>query len=65
MVRLSWLGAVLQSQWPLVRFPVRARAWVAGLDPGCGVCEKQPIDVSLTHWCFSPPFSPSLACSLK
>ena len=24
------------------------------------VCKRQPIDVSLTHWCFSPSLSPSL-----
>ena len=38
---------------------------------GCGpgpqwrVYEKQPIDVSLPHWCFSPSPSPSLPFSVK
>ena len=27
--------------------------------------ERQPINVSLAHWCFSPSLSPSLALSLK
>ena len=28
-------------------------------------CERQPIDVSLAHWCFSSSLSPSLSLSLK
>ena len=35
-----------------------------GLGPWLGVCERQLMDVSLTHWCFSP-LSPSLPLSLK
>ena len=65
LMRLSWLGVVLQSKGSLVRFPVRAYAWVAGLVPGGGAQERQPIDVSFSHWCFSPSLSPSLPLSLK
>lgn len=43
--------------------PSRAHPWVAGLlpTPSQGVCERQPICVSLSHFCFSFPASlPSL-----
>ena len=30
-----------------------------------GACERQPIDVSLAHQCFSPSLSPSFPLSLK
>ena len=33
--------------------------------PRMGVRKRQPIDVSLTHRCFSPFLSPSLPLSLK
>ena len=36
-----------------------------GPGPRLGVCERQPIDVSLSHSCFSPSLSPSLPLSLK
>ena len=42
-----------------------------GTCPGCrpgpqlGACERQPVDVSLAHRCFSPLLSPSLPLSLK
>ena len=49
----------------LVRFPVRAYSWVAGLVPHFGACERQPTDVSLSHQCFSLSLSPSLPLSLK
>ena len=54
-----------QSEKLLVQFPVRAYAWVASLVPGWDVCERQLIDVSLLHWCFSPSLSPSLPLSPK
>ena len=47
-----------------VWFPVRAHARVEGSVPGQGMCERQLINVSLSHQCFSP-LSPSLALSLK
>ena len=37
-----------------------ARAWLAGSAPGQGECERQPIDVSLSHRCFSPSLPPFL-----
>ena len=49
----------LQTKGSLVRFPVRAHAWVAGQVPSRGVHGRQPhIDVSLL-------LSPSLPLSLK
>ena len=47
----------------LVPLPVRAHAWVAGRVPGWGMYERQLMDVSLSHWCFSPSLS-SLPLSL-
>ena len=40
-------------------------ACFAGLVPSQGAFERQPIDDSLSHQCFSPSFSPSLPLSLK
>ena len=56
-VWLSGLGIIPQSKRPPVRFPVRAHAWVAGLEPGRDICERQPSAVSLPHRCFSPSLS--------
>ena len=54
---LSWLGILQQNESLLVRllvrFLVRAHAWVLGLVPGCGTCKRQPTDASLTRRCFS------------
>ena len=36
-----------------------------GPGPQLGACERQPIDVSLTHQHFSPSLSPSLPLSSK
>ena len=48
LVRLSGLSAGLQNERLLVRFPVRAQAWVAGHVLTGGARERQPhIDVSL------------------
>ena len=46
-VWFSGLGVVPQSVRLLGQFPVRAQAWVAGLVPRWGTCEKQPIEVFL------------------
>ena len=46
---LSWLDVVLQSKGLLVRFPVRAHAWVAGLVPGWGCVRGNRLIISLTH----------------
>ena len=40
-----------------VRLRVKAHAWVAGLVSGRGVYRRQPINLSLSHGCFSPSFS--------
>ena len=48
LVWLSGLSAGLQTKGSLVRFPVRACAWVVGQVPSRGACERQPhTDVSL------------------
>ena len=57
LVWLSELSASLGTKGVLVRFPVRVYAWVLGQ-------VQQPIDVSLTHQCFSSSISPSLTLSL-
>ena len=64
---LTGLDAVLRTERVLVLFLIRACAWVAGQVPvwGLEACERQPIDVSLTHRCFSPSLSPSLLLSPK
>ena len=62
---LSWLVIIPKSEISLVWFLVRAHAWGVGLVTGWGTCERQLIDVSLTHRYFSPSLSPSLTLSLK
>ena len=62
---LSLLGVVLQTKRLLVRFPIRARAWVVGSVPSWGRCKRQPVNDSLTHQCFSPSLSPSPSHSLE
>ena len=41
LVQLSGLSAGLRTKALLVRFPVRAHAWVVGQVPGWGCTEKQ------------------------
>ncbi|KAF6109825.1 hypothetical protein HJG60_011016 [Phyllostomus discolor] len=64
-VWLRWVDVIPQSKRSLVRFLIRAHAWVAGLVPGWGVCKRQLIDVSLSHRCVSPSLSSSLPLSLR
>ena len=61
---LSWLGIIAQSKRSLVRFPVRAHAWVVGLILGWGVYERQLIHVSFLTSVFLS-LSPSFPLSLK
>ena len=56
-VWLSWLGIVLQTERLQVWFLVRAHTRVAGWVPGWGTYERQPVNVSLSHQCFSPSLS--------
>ena len=65
LVWRSGLGAVSQTGRLLVGFPSpgRAHAWVAGQPSPLGACERQLIDISLTHWYFYPSFS--LHCLLS
>ena len=54
----QWTEHGLRTKGLLVRFLVRAHAWVVGQVPNRGTCKRQPhIDVSLPF--FAPPF-PSL-----
>ena len=62
---LSWLGIVQQRGMSLVWLLIRAHAWIAGSVPVQGVYKSQPINVSLSHQCFSPSLFPSLPLSLK
>ena len=71
-ILISTLAGV--AQWIECQ-PVNQK--VTGLIPSQGTClgfrpgphlgahERQPIDVSLTHLCFSPSLSPSLPFSLN
>ena len=73
-IKKSQVALAGVAQW-IEHRPVNREA--AGLIPsqgtllGCGpgpllgLCERQPIDVSLTQGCFSPSLSPSLPLSLK
>ena len=64
----GWCGSVIEWWMQTERSPfwflVRARAQAAGQVPSWGVCERQLIDVSLTHCCFSS-LSLSLPFPLK
>ena len=64
-VWLSWLSIIPKGERSPVRFPVRAYAWAAGSVPGQSVYERQLIDISFSHWCFSPSLSPTLPISPK
>ena len=61
---LSGMGVILQSKRLSVQFLVRAHAWVVSLVLGQGLYERQLINVSLSHQCFSFSLSPSFS-SLK
>ena len=63
-VWVTSLGIIPWSKRSSVQFWVRAHAPVEGSFLQ-GVYERQPIDISLSHWCFSPVPSPSLPLSLK
>ena len=65
LVWLSWLGIVPQRERSWVWSLLGAHAWAVGLVPSPDVCKRQPIDVSLLHWCFSSSPSPFLPFSLK
>ena len=72
IVTITALAGVTQwiERQPLdqkVAGSVPGQGMCLGCGPGLqlGMCERQPIDVSLAHRCFSPSLSPSLPCSLK
>ena len=48
-----------------VPFPVRACPWVVGLVPDGGMYKRQPINISLSQWCFSLSLSPLLPLALQ
>ena len=55
---LVWLRGLSTGLWTepwfQIWFPGRSYAYVVGQVPSWGSCDRQPIDVSLMHWCFSP-----------
>ena len=58
------------KHWPAnqkVASSVLSQGTCLGYGPGpqLGTCKRQPIDVSLPHWCFCPYLAPSLPLSLK
>ena len=65
------LAGVAQIEcWPAnqrVAGSIPSQGTRVGCRPGpqLGVCRRQPIDVSLTHQCFSPSLSLSLPLSVK
>ena len=56
---MAQMGIVPQSEWLPIEFLVRAHAWVAGQVPGAGLgmCERQPINISLPLFLLSSPLS--------
>ena len=64
LVWLSGLSASLWTKRSPVQFPDGVHVWVVVPGPPLRACEKQPINVSLAHWCLSPSPSPSLPLSL-
>ena len=56
---VGW-SIVLYTRRLGVWFPVRAHTEVAGSVPSWGMCGRQPINVSLSRWCFSLSLSLSL-----
>ena len=56
----QWVrGIIPQSKRSPVQFQVKALAWVAGLVPHWGACERQLTHVSFSHLFFSSSLSPS------
>ena len=52
--------------WKVVSsIPDQGTCLGCGPGPLMGACERQPVDVSLTHGCFSPSLSSPLPHSLK
>ena len=62
LVWLSRLGNILQSARSPVQFQV---GLVQALGFRAHARDNQPINVSLSRWCFSPSLPPSLSLSLK
>ena len=62
----QWIERELQTEGLLVRFPIRAHAWVAGPGPQWGPHEKQPhVDISLSFSLPSPLSKNKYKKSLK
>ena len=57
LVWIHWLGIILQTKRSQVQFLVRAHAWVSSSVPTQDTCKGEPINVSLSNWCFSPSVS--------
>ena len=61
----QWIEGQLATQKVSGPIPSQGTCLGYGPRPQWGVCERQPIDVSITHRCLSPSLSPSLPLSLK
>ena len=60
----QWIEYQPENQSVAGSIPSQGTCLGCGPGPLLEACEKQLVDVSLTHHCF-PPFSPSLFLSLK
>ena len=60
-----WIELRPANQRVASSIPGQGTCLVCGQGPQLGVCERQPVDVSLTYECFSSSLSPSLPLSLK
>ena len=61
----QFVGSHPAKQKVTSSIPRLSTDWVVSSVPGPGTCRRQLIDVSLTHWCFSPSLSLSSPLSLK
>ena len=60
----QWIECRPANQRVAGSIPSQDTCLGCGPGPQLGACKKQPIDVSLAHWCSSPSFSPSFPLSL-
>ena len=61
----QWIGCWPVDQKVAGCIPSQGTCLGCGPGPQVGVYERQLIDVSFVHRCFSPSLSPSLPLSLK
>ena len=61
----QWIEHQSVNQKVAGSIPSQGTCLGCGPGPQLGACERQPINVSLTHWSFPPFLSPSLLFYLK